>query len=162
MPHLTLSRRRRGAAEIASAAHTRLHRIQLPPALVTNCTPQPVPCCVAQAKRFAHSLCSWWRAKSRGGSTAAWRAHGAFLRSDCMLPERAFLTARLPSCTAHPVTHTIQRHTPHGCRCRTAAARAAVVARTPHAHADAATPLLRAWHPSSALLLPAHHGCVLF
>jgi hypothetical protein len=85
-----------------------LHRTQLPsptgslPLSFTNCTPQPAPCCVAEPKSLpAASLCSWRRANPGRGSTAA-RARSSAVAA----PERTFLTACPPSCTAHPAAHT--------------------------------------------------------
>jgi len=79
-------------------------RLPTPP---QTCTPQPAPCCVAEPKSLPTASVVVVASESgQHGRTAARHAHGALLRSGCVLPKRTFLAARPPSGTAHPVAHT--------------------------------------------------------
>jgi hypothetical protein len=80
-----------------------------------------------QERACPQPLWSWWRANP--GSTAAWHT-----RNGCVLP-RAHLT-HCPPALLHGApcgAHILQRHEPHGCRCRTAAAHAPPPPPSPHA-----------------------------
>ena len=98
-----------GAVETVSVAHAA-------PSHPAPATPAPdsstnlhaaAVLCGGTPRVGPHPLWSWRRANP--GRTAARHAHGTLLRSRRMLPERTFLAARPPSCTAHsmrcPVAH---------------------------------------------------------
>jgi hypothetical protein len=85
-------------------------RLQRPPAPDSSTNLHATACAVMcgghQERACPQPLCSWRHANPLDHSPATRHAHGALLRSGCVLPEHTLPTACPPSCMAHAVAHT--------------------------------------------------------